>query len=255
LALCAATACGCSQQPAPQPALPQAVQQPPVEHPPVETVAKKPVTEAPKSADAKAKTERRFRPKQDALAEIHAVEIEEPAIDAMPRVLMSVGQAATCRVKVGDALPPFELHDLSGQTHTLADLQGSKLTLVLLWSEKLLFAHEALEDMATLVFKPYHEQGLQIIAIDVGDAPETIGAAAKRASELFPVLLDPQKEYFDQVATAKLPRLYLLDAGGKILWFDIEYGRTTRRELQQAIRFKLQLNHKKPVSAARSPEL
>jgi hypothetical protein len=41
------------------------------------------------------------------------------------------------------------------------------------------------------------------------------------------------------VASEKLPRTYLLDASGKILWFDIEYSRTTRQQLLSAIRFSL----------------
>jgi hypothetical protein len=36
-----------------------------------------------------------------------------------------------------------------------------------------------------------------------------------------------------------LPRTYLLDSSGKILWFDLEYSRSTRRELNQAIRYVL----------------
>ena len=33
---------------------------------------------------------------------------------------------------------------------------------------------------------------------------------------------------------------FLLDAGGKILWLDLEYSRGTRRELQNAILYYLQ---------------
>jgi len=52
-------------------------------------------------------------------------------------------------------------------------------------------------------------------------------------------LLDADGSAMAKVGLEKLPRTYLLDAQGKILWFDIEYSRSTRRELLEAVRFVL----------------
>jgi hypothetical protein len=49
-------------------------------------------------------------------------------------------------------------------------------------------------------------------------------------------LLDAEGRAFAEVGSEKLPRTYLVDAQGKILWFDIEYSLSTRRELHQALR-------------------
>ena len=49
------------------------------------------------------------------------------------------------------------------------------------------------------------------------------------------VLMDPQGKALAQVATRYLPRTYLVDAAGKIVWFDMEYSPSTRRQLIQAI--------------------
>ncbi len=46
-----------------------------------------------------------------------------------------------------------------------------------------------------------------------------------------------------------MPRTYLVDSQGKILWFDMEYSRSTRRDLRDAIR--VVLNTK--VESARKP--
>jgi hypothetical protein len=37
------------------------------------------------------------------------------------------------------------------------------------------------------------------------------------------------------VGSVALPRLYVLDPAGKIVWFDIEYSESTRRELEQTL--------------------
>ena len=52
----------------------------------------------------------------------------------------------------------------------------------------------------------------------------------------FPTLLDADGKAFAQIGSEKMPRTFLLDPQGKILWFDIEYSLSTRRELHQALR-------------------
>jgi hypothetical protein len=56
-------------------------------------------------------------------------------------------------------------------------------------------------------------------------------------------LLDSKGELFARIAKDPklkwMPRTYLLDAGGRILWFDVEYSRPMRRDLVEAIRVTL----------------
>ena len=55
----------------------------------------------------------------------------------------------------------------------------------------------------------------------------------------FTSLLDTDGSLYSKVATQHQPRTYLLDADGKILWLDIEYSRSTARELSNAIHVQL----------------
>ena len=50
------------------------------------------------------------------------------------------------------------------------------------------------------------------------------------------MLMDPGGNYFAQVATERLPRIYVLDHDGKIAWFDVDYSETTRRILKDVLR-------------------
>jgi hypothetical protein len=54
-----------------------------------------------------------------------------------------------------------------------------------------------------------------------------------------PSLLDSDGAAFGQVATSLLPRTYLLDAAGRIVWFDLEYSRSQRLELHNAVYHQL----------------
>jgi hypothetical protein len=99
---------------------------------------------------------------------------------------------------------------------------------------------EALGDLQKDVLEPNAEKDLKVVGIDVGDKAEEVKQAQEKSGAAFPLLLDPQGDYFKSVATEKLPRVYLLDGSGKILWFDIDYARATRRELLTGIKAVLE---------------
>jgi len=161
----------------------------------------------------------------------------------MPEVVMPEELLATCLVKVGDAMPEGELPDLEGKKHKLTALVGEKLTVVLFWSSENLYARKALEDLQPDVAEPYGKKGVRVIGIDVGEQAEAARKAAQDAAAKYANLVDADGSYFAKVAKEKLPRIYLLDAAGKVLWFDVEYSDSTQRQLVTAIKAALE---KKP---------
>jgi peroxiredoxin len=158
----------------------------------------------------------------------------------MPSVVLSDQHAALCKVKVGDPFPALELPDISGARKTLNELYGSKLTLVVFWNGKQPTAIEELSDLTRYFLPRFADKGLAVVAIDSGDEATKAGELSQKAGAAYPVLSDADGAALTQVATSKLPRSYLLDPSGKIIWFDLEYSPTTRRDLAQAIRFTLE---------------
>jgi peroxiredoxin len=155
---------------------------------------------------------------------------------SMPTVLLSEGHQALCRVKVDDTMPQMELEQLGGGRRRLAELTGKKATVVVFWKSDRRMAREQLADLGPDVIEPFGAEGVAVVGIAVGESPENAQAALERAGAKFPTLLDADGKAFAQVGSEKLPRTYLLDPQGKILWFDIEYSLSTRRELHQALR-------------------
>ena len=165
--------------------------------------------------------------------------VEPPPPPTIPKVTLSETSAATCLVKVDDMMPEGRLPDLEGNSQELRELRGEKLTVVYFWTADNPYALAGLSDLATDVVTPYADKGVKVIAINEDKDPE---AAKKHVQELkaeFVHLHDPEGKYFAQVATEELPRVYLLDAEGKILWFDLEYSRSVRRNLLQAVQVAL----------------
>jgi peroxiredoxin len=161
--------------------------------------------------------------------------VEPPPVPTIPKVSLTEALAATCVVKVGDTLPEATLPNLGGKAIELRSLRGEKLTVVCFWKADNLYSVEELRELAKDVAGPYAAKGVRIVAIDEGDTPQAAGEKFQSTGATFACLLDPDGAYFKRVATEKLPRTYLVDAQGKILWFDIEYSQSTQRDLVQAI--------------------
>jgi peroxiredoxin len=180
-------------------------------------------------------------PDRAAPKEADAVQAPPPPPDNMhePIVLMSQSHEDACLVKVGARLPDVTLPDLSAQPQSLADLRGPKLTVVVFWSLEQALGREQFRRLEAEVYLPFNKAGVSLVAINVGDAEDAVRAAYEDAGAAFPCLLDADAAFYRSVADAKLPRTYLLDDEGRVVWLDIEYSRSTRRELLNAIHYFL----------------
>ncbi len=154
----------------------------------------------------------------------------------IPPVTLSKAHEALCKVKVGDVMPAFMLPQLSGGAPAkLSWPFGKSATVVVFWKGDRRMAREQLADMKPDVIEPFGKAGVAVVGIAVGQSGGDAQAAVNAAKANFPNFLDADGKAFAQVGSEKLPRTYLLDPQGKILWFDIEYSHGTRRELNQAL--------------------
>jgi peroxiredoxin len=160
-------------------------------------------------------------------------------------VILSKLQESLCRVKVGDAMPEIKLALLGGNEAELGKLNGERATVVAFWKSDRRMSRTLLADLGPDVLEPFGPLGVAVIGIAVDESATNAKAAMTKAAARFPTLLDPGGKAFAAVGSDKLPRVYLLDPKGKILWFDIEYSLSTRRELKQALRAVVRID---PVS-------
>jgi peroxiredoxin len=169
------------------------------------------------------------------------VEPPPPPPKTIPKVLLTEKLGATCLVKVGDAFPKGQLADLSGKTHDVGELYGKRLTVVFFWSNgKTDYTRSAMDvairDLQLDVLEKYQKERLNVVGVYVGGPPEDLKTQIEKSEVKFPVLLDPQETFFHQVAKQELPRVYLLDVAGNILWFDIDFTYISRQNLAEAIK-------------------
>jgi peroxiredoxin len=155
----------------------------------------------------------------------------------MPRVQLSKREQALCKVKVGDAMPEIELPKVDGGEKTkLASLLGKKATVVVFWKSDRRMAREQLADVAADVIEPFGKEGVEVVGIAVNETAASAAEALAKAGAKYTTLLDADGKAFAKVGSERLPRTYVLDTKGNIVWFDIEYSLTTRRELHDVLR-------------------
>jgi len=89
-------------------------------------------------------------------------------------------------------------------------------------------------------------EDVHYVFLNVGQNSGAIRKALEERDVKITVLIDVEKTLYNKIATGILPRFYLLDKQGKILWFDIgfQYPKTFN-ELNSAIRFMLKQEAKK----------
>ncbi len=158
-----------------------------------------------------------------------------PIEPSIPPVLLSAGHAKLCIVKVGEAFPAVKLPLLGGQTTELKTLRGKQATVVLFWHPDRWMARTALIDMQRDIASQFDAKQVAVVGVAVRQAAGSVQAALNQAQATFPQLIDSDGQALATVGTAALPRLYVLDPAGKIVWFDIEYSEGTRRELWQTL--------------------
>jgi peroxiredoxin len=159
-----------------------------------------------------------------------------------PEVILSQYHAQTCVVGIGDQFPQLALPDLDGNVRELPQLYGDRMTIVIFWSATGFYAREQFSRIMYECQERYAALGVSVVAINVGDSPEVVQELAAKHGVAVPCLLDTDSSAFRQAATDLLPRTYLLDAGGRIVWFELEYSRSQRLELHNAVYCHLKQN-------------
>ncbi len=138
---------------------------------------------------------------------------------------------------VGRDAPPFELTDLEGRPHTLADFQG-QVVFLNFWGSFCKPCREEMPSMERLV-RSYQGQGLAMVAISLD--PEANDARAFM-QEFLPgqrsamtVLHDPTSKSAQRYGTELLPETYIIDRQGRLVARFVNKYEWTRPEVRQLI--------------------
>lgn len=155
---------------------------------------------------------------------------------AIPAVQLTVGHDTLCHVRVGNKMPTLALPSLDGVERDPDELFGDKATVVVLWQGNRPMTRTLIADLGPDILERFSKKGIAVVGVAIKQDMETTRQQLTATKAVFPVLLDVDGAVFAQVGKKMLPRVYVLDVEGQIVWFDIEYSQATRRELGQTLR-------------------
>ncbi len=119
----------------------------------------------------------------------------------------------------GDVPPGFELAASDGTLHRLDEaVPGRKVVIINFWATWCPPCRLEMPQLQTL-YERYQDQGLQILAINVGEDEKTVRDFLSQRTLSFPVLLDREGLVAAQYRVEAFPTTVLLDAEGRVFQF------------------------------------
>ena len=116
--------------------------------------------------------------------------------------------------QVGKPAPDFQLPNLEGQAVSLSDLRGKPVFLNF-WAT---WCGPCRHEMPFIqeIFEEWSDEGLVILAVDIGEAPSRVRDFIQSGNFSFPVLLDTSQDVALEYNVRGIPTTFLIDKDGII---------------------------------------
>ena len=109
----------------------------------------------------------------------------------------------------------FTLPLLNGETVSLSDYKG-KVVILNFWATWCPPCRAEMPSMETL-YQRFKAQGLEILAVDIGEDNATVQRFINNNRYTFPVLMDTNKRVSTLYGIEAIPTSYIIDREGKII--------------------------------------
>jgi len=126
------------------------------------------------------------------------------------------GPISLTQLKVPQSAPSFSLIDLDNNTHTLQDYKGKPL-IVNFWAS---WCRPCRDELPAFnrAWSKVKDQGIQMLAINIGEAPTTVFDFIQQYPIDFLILLDPLSDELANWQVTGLPTTYVLNYKGEVVY-------------------------------------
>ena len=156
-----------------------------------------------------------------------------------PSVDLSEFHKSTCLKSVGEQVGDVTVVDMEGTHHQFLRLLSDRLTVLFFWDEKSATGMEQFRRIPVDILGDFAAHRVKVIAVNVGGEKSRVRELTGDAADKIVSLVDSDGSFYGHFASSLLPRTYVLDQRGTILWFDLEFSLSTSRSLRQVLAYFL----------------
>ncbi len=141
--------------------------------------------------------------------------------------------AKTTLIHAGDVAPDFTVEMLDGSKVTLSELQG-KPTLLIFWATWCPPCRLELSKLQEHIIDPYGDK-INVLPISRGEERGKVKSYISKMGYTFAIGLDGDQSIYSKYATNYIPRCFVIDANGKVLYSGVGYDEVVAKEVEESI--------------------
>ncbi|WP_372752846.1 TlpA family protein disulfide reductase [Labilibaculum sp.] len=141
-------------------------------------------------------------------------------------------------VKCGDQVPDFTLESISGNKISTADLKG-KVVLVNFFATWCGPCMKELPQVEAKLWPKFKDENFTMISIGREHTKEQLQTWNKKKAFTFPIAPDPKREVYSKFANQYIPRNFILDKTGKIIWQGVGFSEEELEQMMKTIQDNL----------------
>jgi peroxiredoxin len=141
--------------------------------------------------------------------------------------------AKTTLIHAGDIAPDFTVEMLDGGKVTLSELQG-KPTLLIFWATWCPPCRLELSKLQEHIIDPYGDK-INVLPISRGEERAKVEGYISKMGYTFAIGLDGDQSIYRKYATNYIPRCFVIDANGKVLYSGVGYDEVVAKEVEENI--------------------
>ena len=141
-------------------------------------------------------------------------------------------------VKIGDQVPEFKVVTLDGKEIAVADLKG-KVVLVNFFATWCGPCMKELPEVEAQLWPKFKDKNFVMVSIGREHTKAQLEAWNKKKGFTFPIAPDPKREVYGKFASQYIPRNFIVDKKGKIVWQGVGFDQQELDEMMKIIQENL----------------
>lgn len=125
------------------------------------------------------------------------------------------GGGAKVNLNTGDAAPGFATRQLAGGTVKFPEDLAGKPVVLRFWADWCRYCEGEMKDIDQ-VYRRRQGEGLEVLAVNVGQDEKSVAAFMKKIAVSYPALIDEEAGIARQYGVIALPTTFFVDGEGRV---------------------------------------